>query len=119
MHRYIYLAFGLSLALSSCATPINDERRLTNMEKLPQGTYCIVDLPSGPLAITNQQALQVQYRLGDLPSCDLLYEVYYDYGALTARQQIIQLQQELRQLDRSIEQVRSDIISLEEMNHEH
>lgn len=111
-----FLIATLSIAtLFGCATPLDDERRLSEMEKFPAGVYCSVSLPSGDLAFTNSQALHVQYRIGDLPSCDVLYEVYYDYGALTARQKLELLEQQLIKINEEITQSKATLTKLEEM----
>ena len=69
--------------------------------------YCSIEKEGGEIVINNRKALEAYYRLGSMPSCEVLYNLHYNHGAPTVAQKQAALEFELKSLKKEIEHLKN------------
>lgn len=100
MKPFIIIVAGMSLVLAvGCSTTQSTATKLADMELRPNATYCMIETPGGATALTNRLALDAFYQTRSLPTCELLYEAYYDFQAPTTKERVSELHQKIKEME--------------------
>lgn len=108
--KTLYLAAILgviAIAITGCATSIDRAEHLNAMLERQDAPYCSIDKEGGEIVINNRKALEAYYRLGSMPSCEVLYNLHYNHGAPTVAQKQAALEFELKSLKKEIEHLKN------------
>jgi hypothetical protein len=104
MKNVLYLSFIALFALGATGC-VSTDNQILGLQEDPTDEYCkIEETDGGVIIIRNEQAAEAATILGELPSCQLLYNTFYRYGPID---------KQVKALDSKVDRLEKRVSTLE------